>query len=41
MAAYFDRVSHPALTDLQIDWGGLQVAEVFPAACPTCSSVGR
>ena len=29
MAAYFDRISHPALTDISIDFGGLQVSEVY------------
>ncbi|MCW5551738.1 MAG: VWA domain-containing protein [Verrucomicrobiae bacterium] len=34
MEEFFDRISHPALTDLHIDWGGMQVAEVFPRAVP-------
>jgi Ca-activated chloride channel family protein len=34
MAQYFDRISHPALTDISIDWGGLQVSEVFPRPIP-------
>ncbi len=34
MEDFFERISHPALTDLQIDWGGLQVSEVFPRALP-------
>ena len=34
MAQYFDRISHPALTDITIDWGGLQVADVFPRRIP-------
>jgi Ca-activated chloride channel homolog len=34
MEAFFARISHPALTDLQIDWGGLYVSEVFPRALP-------
>jgi Ca-activated chloride channel family protein len=34
MAQYFDRISHPALTDVTIDWGGLQVSEVFPRRIP-------
>jgi Ca-activated chloride channel family protein len=34
MADYFDRVSHPALTDLEIDFGGMQVTEVFPRKLP-------
>lgn len=34
MEDFFARISHPALTDLQIDWGGLYVSEVFPRALP-------
>jgi Ca-activated chloride channel homolog len=34
MEEFFKRISHPALTDLQIDWGGLKVVEVFPRALP-------
>jgi Ca-activated chloride channel family protein len=34
MDAFFDRVSHPALTDVQIDWAGLQVREVYPRQVP-------
>ena len=34
MAAYFERVSHPAMTDLAIDWGGAQVTEVYPQRAP-------
>jgi Ca-activated chloride channel family protein len=34
MEDFFSRISHPALTDLKIDWGGLHVTEVFPAALP-------
>lgn len=34
MADYFERISHPALTDLSIDWGGMQVSEVYPAKLP-------
>ena len=34
MAEHFDRLSHPALTDLQVDWGGMQVSEVYPAKLP-------
>jgi Ca-activated chloride channel family protein len=34
MEGFFARISHPALTDLQIDWGGLYVSEVFPRAVP-------
>jgi Ca-activated chloride channel family protein len=34
MSQYFDRVSHPALTNLRIDWGGLGVKQVFPRELP-------
>ena len=34
MDAFFARVSHPALTDLQIDWSGLNVRDVFPDVMP-------
>jgi len=30
----FDKISHPVLTDLEIDWGGLKVRKVYPAALP-------
>jgi len=31
---FYERVSHPALTDLQIDWGGLAVRDVYPQHLP-------
>ena len=31
---FFDRISHPALTDLRVDWGAMQVSEIFPRAVP-------
>lgn len=34
MLEYFERVTHPALTDIQIDWGGLQVKQVLPRELP-------
>jgi Ca-activated chloride channel family protein len=34
MEDFFERISHPALTDVKIDWGGLRVAEVFPGQLP-------
>jgi len=34
MEDFFNRISHPAMTDLNIDWGGLHVTEVFPGALP-------
>ena len=34
MDDFFERISHPALTDLRVDWGGMQVTEVFPHRMP-------
>jgi Ca-activated chloride channel family protein len=34
MAAYFERISHPALTDLKLDFGPMQVTDVFPSRLP-------
>jgi Ca-activated chloride channel family protein len=34
MEAFFIRISHPALTDLQVDWGELDPSEVFPQSLP-------
>jgi Ca-activated chloride channel family protein len=34
MEAFFERISHPALTDISIDWGGMKVSDVFPDAVP-------
>lgn len=34
MSQYFDRVSHPALTDITIDWSGAKVRDVFPREVP-------
>jgi Ca-activated chloride channel family protein len=34
MEDFFARISHPAMTDLQVDWGGLNVTEVFPRVLP-------
>jgi Ca-activated chloride channel family protein len=34
MEDFFNRISHPALTDINIDWAGLHVTEVFPSALP-------
>jgi len=31
---FYDRVSTPVLTDIEIDWGGLPVEEVLPARIP-------
>ena len=34
MGAFFDRIAHPALTDIRVDWGAMQVADVFPREVP-------
>ena len=34
MGAFFDRIAHPALTDIQVDWGSMQVTDVFPREIP-------
>lgn len=34
MNRFFERISHPALTDVTIDWGGLEVSEVYPQRIP-------
>jgi Ca-activated chloride channel family protein len=34
MQDFFERISHPAMTDLQIDWNGMNVKEVFPKRMP-------
>ncbi len=34
MAAYFERISHPALANLKIDWGGMKVEDVYPQRLP-------
>jgi Ca-activated chloride channel family protein len=34
MEDFFTRISHPAMTDLNVDWGGLHVTEVFPSNLP-------
>jgi Ca-activated chloride channel family protein len=31
---FYDCISHPALTDVQIDWGEMEVAEVYPRQVP-------
>jgi Ca-activated chloride channel family protein len=31
---FFDRISRPALTDIAIDWGGMQVSNVYPERIP-------
>lgn len=34
MKNFFGRISHPALTDLEINWGGMAVTDVYPAQIP-------
>jgi Ca-activated chloride channel family protein len=34
MDQFFTRISHAALTDIQIDWGNMEVKEVFPRRIP-------
>ena len=31
---FYDRISHPALTDVEIDWGDMQVADMYPSRIP-------
>jgi Ca-activated chloride channel family protein len=31
---FYDRISHPALADVTIDWGGMQVTNVYPRSIP-------
>lgn len=40
MNAFFDRISHPAMADIRIDWGGLNVESVYPDG-PLDLFVGR
>jgi Ca-activated chloride channel family protein len=34
MTAFFKRISHPAMTDLSIDWGSMSVSDVYPSRVP-------
>jgi Ca-activated chloride channel homolog len=34
MEDFFKRISHPGLTDIAIDWGGMNVSEVYPREVP-------
>ena len=34
MDLYFERTSHPALTDITVDWGGMKVADAYPRRMP-------
>jgi len=31
---FYDRISHPALTDVAIDWGNMKVTDVYPRRIP-------
>jgi Ca-activated chloride channel family protein len=32
--AFYERISHPAMTDIEIDWGGMRVSDVYPRGIP-------
>lgn len=34
MDLYFNRISHPAMTDINISWGGARVGQVYPSRTP-------
>ncbi|GMU20262.1 MAG: hypothetical protein AMXMBFR13_03600 [Phycisphaerae bacterium] len=34
MDSFFDRISHPALTDISVDFGSMQASQVFPGRVP-------
>ena len=34
MDDFFARVSHPALTDVEVEWGGMAVTDVYPSKLP-------
>jgi Ca-activated chloride channel family protein len=31
---FYERIAHPALSDVTVDWGGLDVVETYPAVLP-------
>ena len=31
---FYDRVRHPAMTDIEVDWGGMQVSGAYPQVIP-------
>ena len=31
---FYERAAHPALTDIEIDWGGMQVSDIYPKHIP-------
>jgi Ca-activated chloride channel family protein len=34
VAEFYGRIAHPALSDIEIDWGGLEVSEQYPTRVP-------
>ena len=32
--AFYDRIAHPAFSDVEVDWRGMQVSDVFPSRLP-------
>ena len=34
VAEFYARIAHPALSDIEIDWGGLEVSEQYPSRIP-------
>jgi len=34
MDLFFERISHPAMTDIRVDWGRMKVSEVYPERIP-------
>lgn len=31
---FYDRIGHPGLADIEIDWGGMEVSDVYPKTIP-------
>lgn len=34
MDSFFERISHPAMTDVSVDWGSMQVSDIYPRRIP-------
>jgi Ca-activated chloride channel family protein len=34
MEGFFERISHPAISDIKVDWGSMHVSEVSPSVMP-------
>jgi Ca-activated chloride channel family protein len=34
MSAFFDRIAHPAMIDVDIDWGSMAVSDIYPSRLP-------